>query len=419
MSKILLIIQREYLYRVRAGAFILSTLGMPIVIALITLVPIAVGQYAVRGARTITVLDQSGDPGILPALARRLDGQTGLRFAVTGITVPPDKDIDEFRQEYAKQAGKGSDLAYLVLRSGVLDGAQPEYYSRSVGDLTLNKLGREIAAAITERRFVGDGADAAKVDLYLRPAALKAIKVTDSGESEQGTGMMVIAYGMVFAIYITLLIYGVTVMKGVAEEKESRIVEVVLNSVRPFELLMGKIVGIGLVGLTQYLAWVISMMTIQQVAKAILGTGGNDFLKMSPGLLAYFVIYFILGYFLFATVYAVVGAIASSNEEAMMVQLPVMGLLMLPLSVLIVVLVSPNSTGAVILSLIPFNAPILMMTRLAISNPPFWQILLSMILMVLSTVAIAWVAARIYRVAILLYGKRITITEIGRWLRYA
>jgi ABC-2 type transport system permease protein len=224
---------------------------------------------------------------------------------------------------------------------------------------------------------------------------------------------------MMIFIYTTILTYGVSVMRGVIEEKQSRIVEVVVSSVRPFHMLMGKVVGIGLVGLTQYLIWVGSAALLMAFGVSLLASRGVTLPPISAGLLVSFIVFFVLGYFLFATIYAMVGSLVTTEEDAQGIQFPVMMLIIVPMMIFWVVMRNPGGTTAVVLSMIPFFAPTLMMLRIAMISPPLWQVLLSMAFMVVAIVGAVWLAAKIYRVGILMYGKRPSLAEIGRWLRYA
>jgi ABC-2 type transport system permease protein len=223
---------------------------------------------------------------------------------------------------------------------------------------------------------------------------------------------------MFFSIFLTIFLYGHSVMQGVIEEKQSRIVEVMLSSVKPFSMMIGKIIGIGLVGLTQYLIWVLSALALTTFGLSLAGRGLVRLHVFTGWILVYFVIYFILGYFLFATLFAIVGSIASRPEDAHQLQYPVSILLAVPALMFWMIIRDPNGAPQVALSLVPFFAPTLMMMRIAAVEPPLWQIALSMLLMILTTLAGVWVAAKVYRVGILMTGKRPSIAEVGRWLRY-
>jgi ABC-2 type transport system permease protein len=224
-------------------------------------------------------------------------------------------------------------------------------------------------------------------------------------------------------LYLTLAIYGLITMRSVLEEKTSRIVEVLISAVRPFQLLTGKIVGVAGVAFTQYMIWIVSA--------ALLGTyGANavntlrpaaDFphIHLSTGLLIYPVIYFVLGYLLYASLYAAVGAACSNEQDAQQLQMLVTLPLIFSFVMYIMVVRDPNSHTVVLLSEIPFFSPILMVLRIALETPPFWQIGLSIVLLALTTAGVAYFSGRIYRVGILMYGKRPSVVELLRWVKYS
>jgi ABC-2 type transport system permease protein len=249
---------------------------------------------------------------------------------------------------------------------------------------------------------------------------LKTKKITAGGESrEGGRADFIVAFILLIFIYMSVLIYGLFVMRGVIEEKQSRIVEVIVSSVKPQQMMLGKVVGIGLVGLTQIGVWVLSAVLLTTVGVSVFASRGLTMPNVPPILLVYFVVYFVLGYFLFATLYALVGSTVSSEEEAQQAQMPVTLLLVVPMVIFNMILANPTSTASTVVSMIPFFAPTLMMMRIAVINPPLWQVLLSMAILVATILGCVWIAARIYRIGILMYGKRPNLAELGRWLRYS
>jgi len=172
------------------------------------------------------------------------------------------------------------------------------------------------------------------------------------------------------------------------------------------------------VGLTQISIWALSTALLSSVGVAMFAARGAKVPNVPTSLLVYFVLFFVLGFFLYATLYAAVGAIVSSEEDAQQVQFPVTMLLVVPMMIFGLVMANPNSTGSIVLSMVPFFAPTLMMLRIAVINPPVWQVILSMVIMLASIVILLWLSAKIYRVGILMYGKRPNLAELGRWLRY-
>lgn len=432
MGKIFAIIKREYLTRVRTKGFVIGTIASPLLLLAIALLPIFLASRS-GGERSIVVLDQSGDPRLYQAITTNLEAIVaeaeqsrsgrpqviGPRITLSQVIVPPDNDIDEVRSAYNSEIEKNTNKAYVVLRQGILDRTPPEYYARNLSDSTINRMGRAISQAISQRRLELAGLDPNRASTYLKRAELKTYRRSAGGESQEaGFQVFQVAFVMLFFIYVTVLAYGVSVMRGVIEEKQTRIVEVLVSSVKPVQVMLGKLVGIGLVGLTQYLIWVASALLISALGASVFASDNFNFPKLPVSLLVYFVVFFVLGYFLFATIYVVVGAMVTNEEEAQGVQMPVIMLLVLPMMVFSIVLNNPSSGTSVALSLVPFFTPTLMLMRIVVSTPPFWQIVLSMLIMVTTILGALWVAGRIYRVGILMYGKRPSLAELGRWLRY-
>jgi ABC-2 type transport system permease protein len=235
------------------------------------------------------------------------------------------------------------------------------------------------------------------------------------------------AYIGSFVLYMVILLYAVAVMRSVLEEKTSRIVEVIVSSLDPWQLMLGKILGVGAVGLTQLGAWAIGGAALAVVGLPALLTARPELGQLAtltsqlpgPRFFGYFMIFFLSGYFIYSALYAAVGAMCNTDEEAQQAQFPVMILIIIPVIALVGVIENPNSTLSVTLSLIPFFSPFLMFARAAGGAAPAWQVALSIVLMWLTVLAVAWMAGRIYRVGILMTGKRPGIGELLRWLREA
>jgi ABC-2 type transport system permease protein len=212
--------------------------------------------------------------------------------------------------------------------------------------------------------------------------------------------------------------YGFQNLRGVIEEKTNRIVEIVIASVRPTELMLGKILGIGLVGLTQYCVWCLLAMNLSLPGIANLIAGDLGVPRIPLSMIGYFILFFLLGYFLYASVYTAIGAPFNSDQEAQQLSMIPTMLIVGAMAVYPAVMNNPNGPVAVFASLFPFTAPLIMFLRTSIAEPPLWQVGLAVLILVASTVGMAWVAGRIYRVGILMYGKKPTVPEILRWIRY-
>jgi ABC-2 type transport system permease protein len=224
-----------------------------------------------------------------------------------------------------------------------------------------------------------------------------------------------------------MLIYGAIVMRSVIEEKVSRVIESVISSLKPFQLMAGKIFGVGAVGLTQFLIWALAMglLSLYGLQLAAMFADNPEKLQdvalpsISLTTLGFFVLFFVLGYFLYSTLYAGIGATVNSEQEAQQFLIPVSLFIVVPIMMMTYIITNPSSQTSVIMSLIPFFAPIIMLARIVVETPPFWQIALCILLMVAAILGMIWVVGRIYRVGVLMYGKRPTLPEIIKWIRYA
>ncbi len=286
-------------------------------------------------------------------------------------------------------------------------------------------LSTYLEEAVLTERLTREGVDASVVRRAQIPVRLSTMKVTASGGTdESGFGAFILASIMWLVLYMAILVYGVSVMGSVVEEKTSRIIEVLISSLRPFELLAGKIVGVGAVGLFQLTIWGVFGAVFLQQQESLLKLAGG-----SPGALAgfrlphvssmtvfVFLAYFVLGYFLYAALFAAVAAMSSSEAEARQAQTPVVGLLVLPSVLIVGILNDPGGSLAVALSLVPFCSPIAMPVRWAAAPIPVSELFLSLALLVVTLLAVVWLAARIFRVGILMYGKRPGLREIARWV---
>jgi ABC-2 type transport system permease protein len=243
--------------------------------------------------------------------------------------------------------------------------------------------------------------------------------VTTKGTTEEkGAGILAAIIFMVI-MYMTFFMYGFQNLRGVIEEKTNRIVELVIASVRPTELMLGKIIGIGLVGLTQYLIWSLVAMNLSPPGIAsIMAMGDSGAPTIPLSMIGYFLLFFLLGYFLYASVYTAIGAPFNTDQEAQQLSMIPSMLIIGGMAVYPSVMNNPNGPVAVFASLFPFTAPLIMYLRTAIAEPPLWQVGLCIVILILSTIGMAWIAGRIYRVGILMYGKKPTLPEIARWIRY-
>jgi ABC-2 type transport system permease protein len=252
---------------------------------------------------------------------------------------------------------------------------------------------------------------------------LETVKVSKEGSrAEGGLAGAAFAYILFLLLYMVLVIWGQQVMQGVLEEKSSRIIEVVISSVKPFELMMGKLTGICLVGLTQFGIWLVTLAAVSApgVIASIAGLPEGVKLPMiTPVMVFHFLLLFVLGFFVFSTLYAAIGASFNNLQEAQQVAGVAVFFLVVPVFLMIRIINDPSSTFAVVTSLIPLFTPLLMTLRISLEMPPLWQILLAYALTFGFLLGMVWICARIYRVGILMYGKKPTFQELWKWIRYA
>ncbi|HKX27037.1 MAG TPA: ABC transporter permease [Blastocatellia bacterium] len=420
MDKLIAIIKREYLTRVRSKGFIIGTIVSPLLMMSFVIIPVMVARFGGPGSYRIWVLDQTSDARLFERLEKLLTSETGAdrRYLIQREIADPGASFEELRTRLNQRVAAGELDGYLVLPKEALTEDRIMYLAKNVGDFgSRAQIHNALNRAIIESRVAQAGLKTEDVRNLVRDVQLDVRNVR--GERE-GNQTFFLSFGLLLIIYITVLVYGLMVMSGVMEEKQSRIIEVLLSSVRPFELMLGKLIGIGLVGLTQYLVWVTSGIIISIVTALPVLAASWDRLPKIPVLqLVFFVVYFILGYFLYATLYAMVGAIISSEEDAQQVQMPVTMTIVIPMMIATLVIRNPDGNLSILLSLVPFFSPILMFLRIGLQMPPWWQIALSILIMIVTILGIIWVAAKIYRVGMLMYGKRPTLPELARWLKYS
>ncbi len=419
MDKVLIIIKREYLARVRTKGFILSTILTPLLLASTILIPMMFMDRSSEKNYRLVILDQTNDQQLYTRIEDLLkeDNKQDDDYEVVRETLKPDQ-IEE-RKKILNEDLKAEKISgYVVLPPDFLSRGELQRRSRNMNDFANNRrIENAFNAAVIEQRMIRAGVNQAQASAINEEIQVNFIN--EKGEKESGAAKWGLSFLLAIILYVTILVYGLQVMQGVIEEKQSRIIEVLLSSVKPFQLMLGKVIGIGSVSLTQVTVWMISLALVSGVAAAqALAFGSFKFPEIPVSLLIFFLIYYVLGYFLFATLYAIVGSMVSSQEDGQQAQMPITLLVALPMTLATFIMTKPDSTFSTVLSLIPFFAPILMFMRITVQQPPMWQIVLSIVLMLLTIWGAVWVAAKIYRVGVLMYGKRPSLPELIKWLKY-
>lgn len=429
------ILKREYLTRVKSRGFWIATLVLPVAMAAIVVLPSVIAMKS-RGSLRLAVVDELG--GVAADLERRLaaplaapaDGAEALaagsspdqRSAISIEAVELTADATALRAELDRRVLAGEVDAWIWISAAGLERDEVEYHAESVSNfMTQERLERALSRAVAQRRLEREGFDVERVTRLVRGVELETVRISETGSrKEAGLAGFFLAYFLFFLLYTVVAIYGQQVMNGVLEEKSSRIVEVLISTVRPSELMVGKLAGIGLAGLTQLGIWMVTMLALSTpgVLGAMMVAGGR-LPTVSAGLVVHFLLLFLLGFFLFSSLYATVGAATNNAQEAQQFAGIVVPFLVAPVFFMVPVINDPDSTLSVVASLVPPFTPLLMMLRIAVKTPPAWQILLGYLLTAGFVAGLVWVCARIYRVGILMYGKKPTFGELWRWLRHA
>lgn len=504
-SKIRTIITHEYLTKIRSKGFIIGTLLGPFLMVALITVPI-VAMMLTKGdtERKIAVLDKTE-----LNIGREVVEKDTAKYFLTA------KSENEMQEQVLKKELDG----YCVIPEDILERGVVRLYSRGGGGLGfVESLEGKLRRVVMHKRLDEAGVDTSVVRLVQMGVSIQSNKITEEGTKKDYTeAMALIGYFFGLVIYMLMFIYGGFVSRGVIEEKANRIVEVIASSAKPFEIMMGKVLGIGFVGLTQIIAWIVLSGAVLLAAGPIMASfvddpnelakgmsapgqqtnipgmkeavtkiedspaelfGGNKarfayipesvsegdllYIKESAGkyqitnienniitvegspfakketlnasvgtpptldlpsisgwVILAFVFYFLAGYFIYATLFAAVGSAVDQESDAAQLQMPITIPIIIPILFISSIMSNPDGAFAVIMSLIPFFTPIIMIVRITATEVPIWQIALSIVLMLITFYAAIWVAAKIYRVGILMYGKKPSLKDLIKWIKLA
>ena len=417
-----LVIQREYLERIRSKAFIIMTLLMPVFMGSTILIPAFLSDMKSGVTRHIVLVASNAE--IAEAVQKELTtppaGNAEQKKAAPRYQVEMDSNTSEAeRDKLRRDISDGKIDGFLWLSDSNLANRKVVYSAKDVTDFSENiELRNAVHSAVVKRQLGQKGMSEADVESVLEPIDFDSVRIEKGREGASGVAVFLVSFTMVMLLYVNVLVYGFAVMRSIIEEKTSRIMEVLLSSVTAKQLLAGKIIGVGAVGLTQALIWlaIAGALSILRIGAA--HSMLSNVRIPTVGIIA-FAVFFLLGYFLYSTMYAALGAMVNSDQEAQQVQWPAMLPIIFSIVLSTPVLQHPNSALAFWTSMVPFFAPILMFVRIMAETPPLWQIALCIVLMLVTTWGLLGLSSRIYRVGILMYGKRPTLPELRRWLRYS
>lgn len=412
MSMIPILVKREFTSRVKGAAYIITTiLGIVVFVGSSFLPPLLqrLSESMIPSHIDLVIYEQPGESSILPYLEQ-------VSVERQGFTVRSGSDLDE-REAYRMVLDEG--LSGLLL----VDGPLYTLVSPDVSNVMLNdEIETILNLAVSRQNAVRLGLSAEDMASLFRRADLRVREVSPLGvdgeevDSAAHTQAMVLAYFLLFMIYMALIMYGNMVASGVAEEKSSRIMEVMISTVKPLELMLGKIIGVGSLGLLQFLIWIGTGLLMNTIgASGALGMvlGVSEPLSTIPlDTVLWFGLYFVLGYFLYASIFAAAGALVSRVEEVSQVVSIIMMLIIVGFFGAYISFSNPNSTFAVAASLIPFTSPMVMFSRIVLGSPSVLEVLASVLILLASVLVGAWVSGKIYRIGVLMYGKRPTLRQV-------
>ncbi len=448
MNKTGIIIHREYMTRVKKRSFIIMTILGPILMAAVFVIPMILAVNSEETSK-IVVVDETG------IYKHRFKDTEKLTFTIV------DQPIEEIKETYT--ADGYDDLLYIPRTEVVIPKNAIIYAKDQVSVTTKSYIRNVMKEEVLEQFLLMEGIDP---EIYTKVKNAATINITsftidDDGEETKSYAEVAMAVGYLggLLIYMFIFIYGSMVMRGVIEEKTSRIVEIIISSVKPFQLMMGKIIGIALVGLTQFLLWIVLTMaivgvfssiysdklldknipqvtesatdlipeqaTVQMSDSGIEDVAGEGFLEILdmvksinlPVMLLTFIIYFLGGYLLYASMFAAIGGAVDNETDTQQFMLPITVPIVLAIVLMPSVIENPSGSLAIWLSMIPFTSPISMMMRIPF-GVPYIQIVISVLILILTFVGMTWVAGKIYRTGILMYGKKVTYKELWKWVRY-
>jgi ABC-2 type transport system permease protein len=437
LSNIWLIIKREYLERVQQRSFIVLTVLLPAIVGGAFFIPAKLSSMKSSKTQHLVVVTSDQKFGeivrqqLLSSAKTDAGGDKSKEDkddkdsdddnkSSNNYTIDVDSTPSETEWAALQNRVSAGDIdGYLWLTDDAVAARKIKYEGReSSGFMEKSWLSGQLDRAILLRELGQRGVSGDQAEVLLKPVKLEIIQLKGGHETKANDkGMFFAILIMVMLLYMAVIFYGVSVMRAVLEEKNSRVMEVLLSSATSTELMAGKLIGVGAVGLTQIGIWITMASVYALPALAASASAGE--IHIAPLTLVAFALFFLLGYLLYSSVYAAVGAVITSEQEGQQLQFIILLPLILAVFMMGPVMRAPDSSIAMWTSMVPFFSPILMYVRIAIQPPPAWQIAASLLILVATIAGILVLCARIYRIGILMYGKRPTLPEIMKWLKYA
>lgn len=421
MDKVLAVFKREYMERVRLKSFLIATFFGPVLMAALLILPawLATKTKISSDVANVLVLDLSGtDLGQRVATQLARNGGSPEVRAIAPSELAAAESLATAEVVAKRREG------YLIVSQETVSGERAQYSGRNASTIPDMRFVEDaIEQSVRNSRFEAAGLDGPRVQAMSEVRlALGTTRLSERGRGSAGRENVVLAYAVALLLYMSIVLYGQSILMSVIEEKTQRVAEVVVSAVSPSQLLAGKVLGVGAVGLTQQLIWVASGVLLVRFQGPIMQAMGLGAAPTTlPGLslvtAAVFLLFFLLGFIFFTTMFAAAGSMVSSTQDAQQVATPLTLLIVPSILLLAPVLMDPGGTLAIAVSLIPFTAPILMPVRMSLTSVPWIEVAASVALMLVACLAAIWLAARIYRVGVLMYGKKPSMAELMRWIR--
>ncbi len=430
MKKLIAVFKREYLSAVRKKMFIIMTFLLPLLIGGFMYVVIAIAGRGL-GVKKIAVLDGTG--ALRDTFAKSVTAKKGSRDSSSllqpqYVDAHAEHDLDAAAKPYLSRLSSDDKSNRLdgvfIVPSNALQNSETHlrYYSRSATDfVSESQLSSMTNESVQRKRLAARGMSDADLDRVMKRMQIDAVQISKSGEEKKGGAQnFVVGFVLTALLFVPSFIYGLEVMRGIIQEKTDRVVEVLVSSMSPTQLLVGKILGVAAVGLTQISVWFVMAALAGTAGAATAALAGENIMQLlRPSTFVYFAIFFLLAYLTYVCIYAIGGAICNSEKEAQQLIAPITMTMMLPWFLLSIIITNPDSNLAIGFSLAPVFGPLTMYVRTLVAEPPMWHIVLSIAVSILTIMAFFWITVKIFRVGILSYGKRPTIPELWRWLKVA
>ena len=428
MAKLWAIIKREYLERVRSKWFLIATFFGPIFFSAIIIVPawLASKSRATKDVYNTTILDATGTPGFGHRLAVNIAVDTTIPGRVPLVRVVDPSQLTPAESVATHEVMRKEKSGYIVVNQQTLAGESARYAGSNATSITdMQQIKSAIRQTILASRLEKVGLDNRQMnEITFIPLDFSTERITERGRAGSGTASVLFGFAIGFLLYLSIVIYGQTIMSGVLEEKTTRVAEVVMSSVPTDTLLAGKVLGVGAVGLTQQVLWIGTTYVLLKLREPIMAKFGAPAVSftlpdISLGAGIIFLLFFLFGFIFYSSLYAAVGSSVNSESEARQAASPLMIMIVSTAVFIQPVLLNPTGTTARVLTLVPISSPIIMPIRMAVTGVPPLELGASLVFLAIGCLAALWLASRIYRVGLLMYGKRPTMKEMARWVSYA